>query len=71
MKSKVFNEGKNSFKTGKDPLNYSPYPLDDPRYVEFKKGWDSVYVHHVEIKNPPKPGWPCHSGKPCICDNKS
>ena len=24
---------------------------------------------YVEIKNPPKPSWACHEGKPCVCDN--
>jgi hypothetical protein len=70
MKSEAFKEGVKRFRAGKDPLNYSKYLIDDPRYVEFKKGWDSVYVHHVEIKDPPKLSWPCHEGKSCICDKK-
>lgn len=33
-----------------------------------------LYLLHtpplVEIKDPPKPSWPCHERKPCVCDGE-
>jgi len=40
-KSKAYKEGQKRYKSGKDPLWFSPYPLEHPDYPDFHKGWRS------------------------------